>query len=303
MIILDLYREVKSVGSIFMSLFGIADTHFLCDDEDEDAFQPVNIEYFNYIRYCLDELKDNKKFFGEIITFTGGDLTELEKTSSRDALRSIHKNKTRAQDSIHKRILSHDIYPKLKNMVNGTTFVGGVLGNHHIEFSRKSDGTGYSNSEEYLIKRLGGKYCGDGKMLINLHLNNGKSKCLKRIVITHGRKAGTKAGIINELKDIYYQYGTRVDCIIKAHAHDPFAGFYASYDLPTHENRGRLSTQETLVICLGSTRGGEMIGDTDYTEPRNYTPTAGRFPAILFKATKLKSNNSGFDVKLRPYIM
>lgn len=122
------------------------------------------------------------------------------------------------------------------------------------------------------------------------------------MLITHGGKGGRKSSIIKELQDIYYQYGTRVDVIIKAHAHDPMAAFQAAYTLPDNSN-GKIHTHETLIVCLGSTRGGEVVGYDDYTERCNYPATAGRYPVIMFKAMKPASHKNSLDIKIRPFIM
>lgn len=306
MILLDLYRKINRCGN-FMSFFGIADTHILCDSEDPLAYQPLDEEAYNYLRYCMLEAKGFKELFGEIVTYTGGDLTELERSSTRKVLRQIKKNDSRAQDAIHKRILNDYVYPKLKTLVANTTFLGGVAGNHLIEFHDQD--VGYPNSEAYLIRRLGGKYCGEGKMLINLHLTYGKSnRCVKKILITHGAKGGNKTAIIKELQQIHSQYGA-IDCIIKCHAHDPMTAFYARYKIPD-SSKGKMKKQETLVVCLGSTRDGEKAGDgvktaayDDYSERFNYSPTAARFPVVILHAVKNQESADCIDVKFRPLTM
>jgi hypothetical protein len=246
-------------------------------------------------------MKKDKKYYGQIVTFTGGDLTELERSSVRKVMRTIKKNDTRAQDTNHKYILNKCILGKLKHMVRDTKFVGGVAGNHLIEFSQEGQGLGYANSEEYLIRRLGGEYCGEGKLLLNLHFDNGGHKTLKKVIITHGQKGGSKAAIINELQKIYYLY-VKIDLVIKCHAHDPMAGFYCKYDLPDKAD-GKIKKAETLVMCLGSTRGGEVMGYDDYTERCNYAPHAARFPMAIFYSTRNKANSGNGDIKIRPIIM
>ena len=299
--VIDYNIDIPKSGN-FLSLFGIADTHFLCDSEDEDAYQPVNSDYWTYLKYCAREVKANPKFFGKVLTFTGGDLTELERSSTRKVLRQIKKNDTRAQDTIHKYTLRKAIIPKLKLLTENTTFIGGVAGNHLIEFSQESDGTGYINSEDYIIKSLGGEYCGEGKLLLNIHMNSMGQRRKRSVLITHGSKGGSKNAVIRELQQIYYQYGTRIDVIVKAHAHEPMAGFHAAYQLPDTAE-GKIKTHETLVVCLGSTRGGEIVGYDDYTERCNYPATAGRYPVIIFRSLSPCSNSCAVDIKIRPYIM
>ena len=300
MIPIDIHYDIKKCGN-FLSFFGIADTHFLCDDTDDNAYQPLDYNAYQYLKKCFAEAKQDKQTFGDIFTFTGGDLTELERSSVRKVLRSVHKNDSKAQDAIHKRILNDDVLPKLKVLTRDTRFIGGVAGNHLVEFSPDSHGTGYINSEDYLIKRLGGKYCGEGKLLINLHLKLGGHRCLKKIIITHGQKAGTKASIINELQKMYYQYG-KIDLLIKAHAHEAMAGFNCRYDLPD-TSTGKMKKQETVIMCLGSTRGGEVMGYDDYCERANFAPIASRYPVAIFHAYKPMENNRSLEVKIRPYIM
>ncbi len=296
---IDLYYELKKTGS-FLTLLGIADTHFLCDSTEKDAYQPLDYDAYQYFKKCANEIKDNPSYYGKVVTFTGGDLTELERSSVRKVLRAIRKNDTRMQDTIHKKILNDDILPKLNSLIKGTQFIGGVAGNHLIEFSETDKG--YINSEAYLIQRMGGEYCGEGKLLINLHITMGSQRCLKKIIITHGMKAGTKSATINELKKIYEEYGSQVDLIIKCHAHDPVAGFYCQYDLPDNST-GKIKKQETLVMCLGSTRGGETMGYDDYSERCNYSPLAGRYPVAVFHAYKPSENKQTLSIKIRPIIM
>lgn len=296
---IDLHYDLKKCGN-FLTLLGISDTHFLCDSTEKDAYQPLDYEAYQYLKKCAKEIKDSPEFFGKVVTYTGGDLTELERSSTRKVLRQLRKNDTRAQDTIHKRILNDDVLPKLKVITRDTNFIGGVAGNHLIEFCETDKG--YINSEAYLIQRLGGKYCGEGKLLVNMHIKMGQQRCLKKIIITHGQKAGTKAGTIGELKKIYEQYGTQVDLIIKCHAHDPMAGFYCQYDLPDSVT-GKIHKQETLVMCLGSTRGGEVMGYDDYSERCNYAPLAARYPMAIFHAYKPTETCRTLSIKIRPYIM
>lgn len=298
MILIDLHHDIEKSGN-FLTLVGIADTHFLCDDEDEGAYQPLDKSAWTYLRHCIEEVKTNRSYYGKPVFFTGGDLTELERSSVRKGKRSVmHKNDSRAEDSIHKKILRADILPKLQTLIGTDTFIGGVAGNHLIEFCDHNDG---HNSEEYLIKKLGGEYCGEGKMLINLHLRM-KSQCmLKKILITHGSKAGTKSSVINELQKIHAQYGS-IDVVIKCHAHDPMTAFYARYNTPDRVG-GIMKKQETLVMCLGSTRDGEKIGYDDYVERGNYAPHAARFPMAIFHAYKASENYNSLVVKIRPLTM
>lgn len=296
---IDLHYDLKKTGN-FLTFLGIADTHFLCDSTDEQAYQPLDYEAYQYFKKCAKEIKDNKDYYGDVITYTGGDLTELERSSTRKVLRALRKNDTRAQDTIHKRILNDDILPKLKVITRGTKFIGGVAGNHLIEFCDTD--MGYPNSEAYLIRRLGGEYCGEGKLLVNLHIKMGAQRCLKKIIITHGTKAGTKSATINELKKIYEEYGAQVDLIVKCHAHDPMAGFYCQYNLPDSRT-GKIKKQETLVMCLGSSRGGETMGYDDYSERCNYAPLAARYPVAVFHAYKPMDNDRTLKIKIRPIIM
>jgi hypothetical protein len=298
MIILDIHHDVEKSGN-FLSLVGIADLHLLCDDEDDAQYQPLDPESWNYLKYCINEIKSNPSYYGKPVFYTGGDLTELERSSVRKGKRAVlHKNDSRAEDSIHKKILNHDVIPKIARLIEGGEFLGGVAGNHLIEFCDRAQG---HNSEEYIINKLGGTYCGEGKMLVNLHIRLGSNRMLKKILITHGVKAGTKAAIVGELQRIYQQYGS-IDVVIKCHAHDPMTHFHCRYDLPDRVG-GRIKKQETLVMCLGSTRDGEKIGYDDYSERGNYAPTAARFPIAVFHAYKSSLNNNSLVVKVRPIIM
>ena len=300
MIPIDVNIDLKHTGN-FLTLLGIADTHFLCDSDEENAYQPLDYEAYQYLKYCANEIKKNPSYYGKVITYTGGDLTELERSSTRKVMRALRKNDTRAQDTIHKRILNDDILPKIKTLTDNTQFIGGVAGNHMIEFSDDSNGTGYPNSEAYLIRRLGGQYCGEGKLLLNLHIKMGAQHCLKKVIITHGVKGGSKQSIIRELQQIFYQYG-KIDLVIKCHAHDPMAHFHCRYDLPDTKT-GKIKKVETLVMCLGSTRDGEKIGYDDYSERFNYSPMAARYPVAVFHAYKPAANDRTIAVKIRPLIM
>lgn len=296
MIIIDLHHEIKQTGN-FLSLAGLADFHFLCDDNDPEAFQPLNLDAYNYLQYCFTELK-RKKFYGKIFTFTGGDTTELDRGGIRKAKKSYHKNDKITEDTLHKFNLKKYIIPKIERLVKGTQFIGGSGGNHVIEFCDQKEG---STSEEFIVRKLGGKYFGEGKALINFHFVLGNQRCLKKVIILHGRKAGTKQSIIRELKDIFEQYG-KIDLVIKCHAHDPMTHFHCRYNLPDKET-GKIKKVETLVMCLGSTRGGEVKNFVDYTEDGNYQPHAARYPIAVFHAYKPMSNDRTLDVKIRPYIM
>lgn len=307
MIIIDQYEKLSRTG-VFATWMGIADTHILIDSEDPTAYQPLDYDAYQYLKFCAKEIKDNPKFYGKVYTYTAGDLTELERSSVRKVMRALKKNDTRAQDAVHKKVLNDYVLPKLKVLTRDTKFLGGVAGNHMIEFSRDSEGTGYANSEAYLIQRMGGKYCGEGKMLINYHIELGHQRCLKKIIITHGIKGGNKAAIVRQLQQMYSQYGA-IDMLVCAHAHDPFTGFFARYQLPD-EQTGRMKKVETLVMCLGSTRDGEKAGDginneayDDYSERFNYTPCASRYPVAVFMAHKPASNNQTVEIKIRPLIM
>jgi hypothetical protein len=297
MIVQDLEFDIDKMGPV-ITLAGIADTHFLCDSSEADAYQPLDVEAYNYLKYCMEELRSNPKQYGKIVTYTGGDLTELERSSVRKVMRTLKKNDTRAQDSVHKRILHNDILPKMRCLVQKTQFIGGVAGNHLIEFS---DQTLYPNSEAFLIGHLKGKYCGESKLLLNIRFKQRNTSILKKVIITHGNKGGNKAAIIRELQQIYYMYG-KIDLIVKCHAHDPSAGFFCKYDLPDTE-KGHHKKQETLVMCLGSTRDGEKVGYDDYSERFNYAPCASRFPMAIFHCSKRKINSDSLGVNIRPLIM
>lgn len=302
MIIVDIYETIKKAG-VFATWMGIADTHILIDTEDENAYQPLDYKAYQYLKFCNDELKASPESFGKIYTYTAGDLTELFRSTIRKTKKNgYHKNDCRAEDSMHKRVLSDYVLPKLKVLTGDTKFIGGVAGNHLIEFSQESSGTGYANSEAYLIGRLGGKYCGEGMMLVNYHINLGAQRVLKKILICHGTKGGSKAAIIRQLQRLY-EMGVRVDCIVVGHAHDPMTGFYSRYDYPDTES-GLIKKHDTLVVCLGSTRDGVKKGYDDYCERFMYQPSAGRYPVLVFRATKRHIDTKGsMDVVIRPYVM
>ncbi len=302
MIIVDTFGKMDRVGTI-SSWMGIADLHLLIDTDDKDAYQPLDHDSFQYLKYCNKEIKSDPKHYGEIVTFTAGDLTEMERSSVRKVKRSIHKNDRRSEDTIHKSIISNHIIPKIKQLTRDTKFLGGVAGNHMIVFSNESTGTGYSNSEAYIIQRLGGKYCGEGMMLINYHITCGKAqRVLKKILVTHGSKGGSKASIIRQLQKMH-EMGIKIDWMVCAHAHDPFNGFFCRYEFPDTETQ-RIKKHECLVTCLGATRDGIKIGYDDYTEHGMFTPSAGRYPVVQFKAYKPSNDcRNSFEVKLRPIIM
>ena len=301
MIIVDLYETIKKTG-VFATWMGIADTHILVDTEDEQAYQPLDKRAYEYLKFCNEEIKAHPEMFGKIYTFTDGDLTELFRSTIRKTKAAYHKNDSRAEDSMHKRVLNDYVLPKLQVLTRGTKFIGGVAGNHLIEFSQESRGTGYCNSEEYLIGRLGGKYCGEGMMLVNYHIGLGSQRVLKKILIMHGAKGGNKAAIIRQLQRLH-EMGVRVDCIVVAHAHDPLTGFYSRYDYPDTAEAA-IKKHDTLVVCLGSTRDGIKKGYDDYCERFMFTPSAGRYPVLVFRATKRNNASHGsMDVVIRPYIM
>lgn len=300
MFLLDLYEEIKTGGN-FLTIAGIADLHLLCSTKEKrgkrTVFQPLDPDSFNYLKYCFNELRNNP-FYGKTISLLGGDTTELDRGVIRKIKKSYHKTDSMAEDQLRKQNLDEYVIPKLKQVLGNIPLVGGVGGNHIIEFANDDEG---KNSEEYIINKFGGKYFGDGKALINFHFSMGGQKCLKKVLILHGNKAGTKQAIIRELKDIFDQYG-KVDLVIKCHAHDPMTHFHCRYVLPDKET-GRINKVETLVMCLGSTRAGEKIGYVDYTEAGNYQPHASRHPVAIFHAYKPASRNQSLEVKIRPYIM
>jgi hypothetical protein len=51
MIVVDVYQTIKKTG-VFATWMGIADTHFLVDSEDEDAYQPLNPKDYEYLKFC-----------------------------------------------------------------------------------------------------------------------------------------------------------------------------------------------------------------------------------------------------------
>lgn len=301
MIIIDIYETIKKTG-VFSTWFGLADLHMLIDTDDKDAYQPLDYNAYQYLKYCAKEIKDNPGYYGKCYTYSAGDLTELERSSVRKVMRAgLHKNDTRAQDTIHKTVINDHIIPKIKVLTKDTKFIGGVAGNHMIEFSDDSRGMGYPNSEAMIIRRLGGEYAGEGLLLINYHIQLGGQRVLKKIIITHGIKGGSKASIVRELQTLHSLAG-KIDWVVVAHAHDPFTGFYARYDFPDKKT-GSISKHECLVTCLGSTRDGIKKGYDDYTERFMYTPSASRFPVAMFMAYKPMENNRSLDVKIRPLIM
>jgi hypothetical protein len=301
MIICDIHHKITKTG-VFATMAGLADLHMLIDTDDKSAYQPLNHDSMNYLKHCMDELRASPKAYGKIYTFLGGDTTELDNSGTRKIKRAIRKNIRRAEDSIHRAVLSQYVIPKIKRLTQGTKFIGGIAGNHLIEFSDESGGDGYPNSEAYVIRKLGGIYAGEGLMLINLNLEyTGGGRCLKKIVIMHGSKGGTKTSIIKELERLHSICG-KVDMLIKAHAHDPSAFFCCRYEFPNRES-GDVKTHECVVMCLGSTRDGIKKGYDDYTERFLYPPTAARFPMAVFVAQKMKANQSSLDIKIRPLIM
>jgi hypothetical protein len=139
-------------------------------------------------------------------------------------------------------------------------------------------------------------------MLVNYHINLGEQRVLKKILILHGTKGGNKAAIIRQLQRLH-EMGVRVDCIVVAHAHDPRTGFYSRYDYPDTEKQA-IKKHDTLVVCLGSTRDGIKKGYDDYCERFMFTPSAGRYPVLMFRATKRHIDTKGsMDVVIRPMIM
>jgi hypothetical protein len=298
--IIDIYEKINKCGT-FATWMGIADLHILIDTDDEDAYQPLDYDAFIYLRACANELKADKKHYGKIYTFTAGDLSELERSGVRKVMKALRKNDKRAQDTIHKKILNDNILPKVKSIVEDTKFVGGVAGNHMVVFSPESKGTGYPNSEAYIIRRLGGEYCGEGLMLINYHINMGSQRVLKKILVMHGSKGGTKTAILKQLQKMH-DLGVRLDWVVCAHAHDPFTAFYAKYDFPD-TSTGKIKKHICLVSCLGATRDGIKNGYDDYTEHGLYSPSAGRFPVGIFIARKPSENNGTLDVIIRPLTM
>lgn len=320
MIVLDRYFQVDKVGN-FATWIGIADLHLLCPElaasisgipkkdlaADEDfrsggkGFQPLDRDGYNYFRYCVDEIKRNPKYYGKPITYTAGDNTELERSSVRKVKRSgLRKNDNRADDTLHKHNLNRYVIPKIHGLIKGTDFVGGVAGNHMIEFA---DSTGYRNSEEYIIKRLKGVYCGEAMMVVNCHVRFGKSqRRIIRVVVQHGSRGGSKNAVIKELQSMYALFG-EVHMLVKAHAHDPMTAFYARYEIPDSGEEKKMRKQETLVMCLGATRDGIKLGYDDYCERALFAPSASRFPMAIFHACRLAETGGRLEVKIRPITM
>lgn len=320
MIIVDRFFQVDKVGN-FATLIGVADLHLLCastddcpppgvpkkdlaDDEDEKAtpggFQPLDRDAFNYFRVCLDEIRGNPKYYGKPLTVTVGDNTELERSSVRKVMRTLRKNDSRAQDTVHKHNINRYVIPKIHTLLKNTDFVGGVAGNHMIEFA---DSTLYRNSEEYIVRRLKGVYGGEAMMVINFHVKYGKTNTrLIRAVIQHGTRGGSKNAIMKELQAMYALFG-EVHLLIKAHAHDPMTAFYARYKIPDSQDAKKMMKQETLVMCLGATRDGIKIGYDDYNERMLFSPSAARFPVAIFRAVRLAENGGRLDIKIRPLTM
>jgi hypothetical protein len=269
------------------------------DTESKEAYQPLDEEAWTYLFKCVKEVRDNPKFFGKVYGVSLADLIEIERTSVRKQHKSLKKNDRKAQDSVYKYILRTHIIPKFERLLSGIGLIAGVAGNHVIEFFSHDDGI---NSDEYIVKKLGGTYLGEGKGLINFHIKTrGNNSVLIRAVILHGTKGGSKNTIIKELQKLAYMYG-KIDLVIMAHAHDPMAHFHCKLDLPEKQD-GKIKKHECLVVCLGSTRDGEKMGYDDYVERCNYPASAARFPVIVAHAYHPKSNNSNLEIKLRPIIM
>ena len=297
---IDIRHDFTGVGNLF-TFIPIADTHMLVDTDSEEAYQPLDPEAWIYLNKCVKEVKSNPRYYGKLYGATLADLTEIERTSVRKQHKCLKKNDRKAQDSLYIHILRERIIPKFIRLFKGIKFIGGVAGNHLIEFFDHKDGI---NSDEYIVRKLGGTYLGESKGLINFHIRGGasdKTSVLIRAVILHGTKGGSKATIIRELQKLAYLYG-KIDLVVMAHAHDPMTHFHCKLDLPEKEN-GRMKKHECLVVCLGSTRDGEKMGYDDYVERCNYPPSAGRFPMIICHAYKPSHANNNIEIKLRPIIM
>lgn len=295
---LDLFIEYKKSGNL-LTLMPFGDLHLLADSDVEGAYQPLDHDAFLYLRKVMAEVATDNKYYGNSYTLSLADLTELERGGVRKVTKTLRKNDRKAQDVTHKKILRDYIIPKIEVLVRGSKFLGGIAGNHLVEFVDHEEG---ANSEEYIIKRLGGKYMGEAKGLINFHIGGkGKSQTMIRAVVLHGTKGGSKMAIVKELQKLVYLYG-KIDLVIMAHAHDPMAHFHCKYDLPDTAD-GKIKKHECLVVCIGSTRGGEVMGYDDYTERFNYPASAARFPAIIFHAHMPGNNAGNIQIKLRPIIL
>ena len=308
MIVVDRHIDLKTTGN-FLTLCGIADLHLLCEIDKAEKreherkgraiFDPLNKEAWHYLHHCMAEVVGMPKYYGKVMTFLGGDTTELERSSIRKAKRqAYHKNDSRAEDQMYKYAMREYVIPRVKTFVKGTDFIGGVAGNHLIDFSDESL---HRNSEEYIIKTLGGVYGGEAMLLLNLHISYGSKRRLIKVVIQHGTKGGTKTSIIRELQAMYGMFG-EVHCLIKCHAHDPMTAFYAKYNPPTSQDIKHIGKTETLVMCLGATRDGMKIGYDDYSERCNYAPTADRYPMAIFHAYR-DNLTQGLNIKIRPLTM
>lgn len=307
MIILDIYPKLKKQVGVLFSLFPVADLHLLLESKDNQKdpehkpYSPLDPEAWWYIKECFDEVRNCETgIFGEkTYSVTVGDIGEIERSSVRKIKRQMKKNDCRAEDTIYKYIIDEHILPKLRRLLKGTEYLGGSSGNHLIEwFNKKVLG---ENSEEYIVKKLGGEYLGEAHAVLNFHINSGGTRSLIKVLVTHGSKGGSKASIVRELEQIHKMYG-KIDCVIKAHAHEPLDTFYCRYELPKRADLP-IQKHECLVVCLGSTRAGIKKGYDDYTEQFNYQPTAGRFPVILFHASRTSRKNRNVEIKLRPYTM
>jgi len=295
---LDVDINWNKCGNLF-TIFPIADTHLLADTDSKEAYQPLDYDAWTYLKKVAHEIKGNRAYYGRLFSLSLADLIEFERSSVRKTQKGLKKNDLKMKDTINKQILNSYIIPKLRPLVDGTEFLCGIAGNHLVEFFDQKESV---NSDEYITKKLGGVYLGESKGLINFHICRNKvNSCLIRAVILHGTKGGSKQAIVRELQKLAYLYG-KIDLVIMAHAHDPMAHFHCKYDLPDRAD-GKIQKHECLVVCVGSTRGGEKMGYDDYTERFNYPASAARFPIIIGHLYKPAHRADNATIKLRPLIM
>lgn len=197
------------------------------------------------------------------ITLGLGDYTDWDKHTVSKTKRLLYQEypdiSKDLDNKIKSNILDTDVLPIFDRLKKAGLGCAGLLsGNHKIIF------TDNTNSDEYICKKTGIPYLGEGSAFIGLFFRNmQKTKCCKYVIYAeHGHSgASTLAADINQVQKKTQFYS---DMIVMGHTHKGW-GTHICRVAPNAKFDDIVFEPITLIRA-GAFRKGIVVGKTDYSE-------------------------------------
>lgn len=238
-------------------------THFnLMPFGDLQAGSPV------FLRPKWDEYVADVKRTPNCITIGMGDYTDHFRPTIQArlkvALASDESGET--MDQMHQKHIDREVLPLLKPVVDASACLGLLGGHHDMTYT---DGT---TSTQYLCRRLGIPYLGDGEVMLRVHLKIHTVVLSFVLYATHGEGNGQAVG--NNITKLQRMLAyIDADVVLRGHSCDKFIFQEPQYYL-SKSNPPRLRQRNRLIANTGSFSDGRAEGKSTYVERKNLYPKA-----------------------------